>query len=376
MISVSPAAGSVVQRGAHVSVVVSTGPASAGVPDVRGLTSAEAEHKLQQAHFKPNVQNRSSASVASGKVISTEPSQGVPLLMGSPVTVFVSSGPMQVEVPDSGRPERSRSARLAARRGTARGHRHQARRSGPGGRHRALAVALRGQLRAQRRSGEPRGGEGLAGSRGPARGRQKAGTRRRRTDRGGLRGEVRHAHRLKRCRSRAGARSRIPRAAPRPSGEPRSSSPWANSRRRPRRAPRPRRLPAPRPPPPRPRPPPHPPFHDDDAHCRATCGRSLLRARRLAGLRPRRARGPRACRARGSLGGDRARWRVASWRGAAQPLSRARGCSTRTSCSPRCTAPSARTAPCRACWSRWTSPMWAPASRRRRSAWTRCSSKS
>jgi serine/threonine-protein kinase len=100
VISVSPAAGSVVQRGAHVSVVVSTGPASAGVPDVRGLTSAEAEHKLVQAHFKPNVQSRSSASVASGKVISTEPSQGVPLLEGSPVTVFVSSGPPQVEVPE------------------------------------------------------------------------------------------------------------------------------------------------------------------------------------------------------------------------------------------------------------------------------------
>jgi beta-lactam-binding protein with PASTA domain len=99
VISVSPAAGSVVQRGARVSVVVSTGPASVGVPDVRNLTSAEAEHKLVQAHFKPNVQNRSSASVPSGKVISTEPSQGVPLLEGSPVTVFVSNGPMQVEVP-------------------------------------------------------------------------------------------------------------------------------------------------------------------------------------------------------------------------------------------------------------------------------------
>jgi beta-lactam-binding protein with PASTA domain len=99
VISVSPAAGSVVQRGAHVSVVVSSGPASVGVPDVKGLTSGEAEHKLEQAHFKPNVQSRSSASVASGKVISTEPSQGVPLLAGSPVTVFVSSGPPQVEVP-------------------------------------------------------------------------------------------------------------------------------------------------------------------------------------------------------------------------------------------------------------------------------------
>jgi beta-lactam-binding protein with PASTA domain/predicted Ser/Thr protein kinase len=99
VISVSPAAGSMVQRGAHVNVVVSTGPASVGVPDVTGLTKAEAEHKLEQAHFKPNVQSRSSTSVESGKVISTEPSQGVPLLAGSPVTVFVSTGPPQVEVP-------------------------------------------------------------------------------------------------------------------------------------------------------------------------------------------------------------------------------------------------------------------------------------
>ena len=45
------------------------------------------------------MQNRSSATVPSGKVISTEPSQGVPLLAGSPVTVFVSTGPPQVEVP-------------------------------------------------------------------------------------------------------------------------------------------------------------------------------------------------------------------------------------------------------------------------------------
>jgi beta-lactam-binding protein with PASTA domain len=115
VISVSPAAGSVVQRGAHVSVVVSTGPASVGVPDVRGLTSAEAEHKLEQSHFKPNVQSRSSDSVASGKVISTEPSQGVPLLAGSPVTVFVSTGPPQVEVPTvTGQSEAEARASLRA----------------------------------------------------------------------------------------------------------------------------------------------------------------------------------------------------------------------------------------------------------------------
>jgi beta-lactam-binding protein with PASTA domain/predicted Ser/Thr protein kinase len=115
VISVSPPAGTVVQRGAHVSVVVSSGPASVGVPDVKGLTSAEAEHKLVQAHFKPSVQSRSSGTVPSGKVISTEPSQGVPLLAGSPVTVFVSSGPPQVEVPTvTGQSEAEARASLRA----------------------------------------------------------------------------------------------------------------------------------------------------------------------------------------------------------------------------------------------------------------------
>jgi beta-lactam-binding protein with PASTA domain len=100
VISTKPAAGSVVARNAHVSVAVSTGPASVGVPDVRNLSSSQAVSKLKHAGFKPNVQSRSSASVPNGKVISTEPSQGVPLLTGSPVTVLVSSGPMQVTVPE------------------------------------------------------------------------------------------------------------------------------------------------------------------------------------------------------------------------------------------------------------------------------------
>jgi beta-lactam-binding protein with PASTA domain len=100
VISTKPAAGSVVGRGTHVNVVISSGPASVGVPDVRNLSSAQAVSKLEHAGFKPNVQSRSSASVPNGKVISTEPSQGVPLLTGSPVTVLVSSGPMQVSVPE------------------------------------------------------------------------------------------------------------------------------------------------------------------------------------------------------------------------------------------------------------------------------------
>ena len=115
VISQSPAAGTEVQRGARVSLVVSTGPGTAGVPEVKGLTSAQAERKLTQAGFKPTAQNRSSTSVPAGTVIDTEPSQGVAVVAGSPVTVFVSTGPPQVDVPEvTGQSEAEARATLRA----------------------------------------------------------------------------------------------------------------------------------------------------------------------------------------------------------------------------------------------------------------------
>ncbi len=115
VISESPAAGTLVQRGARVGLVVSTGPGTAGVPEVKGLTSAQAMRKLKQAGFKPVAQSRSSTTVPAGKVIDTEPSQGVAVLAGSPVTVFVSSGPPQVTVPEvTGQSEAEARASLRA----------------------------------------------------------------------------------------------------------------------------------------------------------------------------------------------------------------------------------------------------------------------
>jgi beta-lactam-binding protein with PASTA domain/predicted Ser/Thr protein kinase len=115
VISQSPAAGTEVQRGARVNLSVSTGPGTAGVPEVKGLTGAQAEHKLTQAGFKPTVQNRSSTSVPAGTVIATEPSQGVAVVAGSPVTVFVSTGPPQVDVPEvTGQSEAEARATLRA----------------------------------------------------------------------------------------------------------------------------------------------------------------------------------------------------------------------------------------------------------------------
>jgi beta-lactam-binding protein with PASTA domain/predicted Ser/Thr protein kinase len=100
VISQSPAAGTRVDKGSRVDVVVSGGPESSPVTDVEGLTAAEATSRLKKAGFKPRTKTQASSSVASGRVIGTEPPAGTEKQLGSPVVVLVSSGPAPVKVPD------------------------------------------------------------------------------------------------------------------------------------------------------------------------------------------------------------------------------------------------------------------------------------
>ena len=74
-------------------------------------------------------------------------------------------------------------------------------------------------------------------------------------------------------------------------------------------------------------------------------------------------------------GRDRARRSLAARRRASSRSPRQAGCWAPTSPSPRCTAPSARTASSRGCWSALTCPTSAAASPRRRCAWTRSASR-
>jgi serine/threonine-protein kinase len=70
------------------------------VPDVLGLTEADAKRRVQNAGMKPKVQRESSTKIPAGIVIRTDPSAGRPVDRQSEVTVFVSTGPQQVVVPD------------------------------------------------------------------------------------------------------------------------------------------------------------------------------------------------------------------------------------------------------------------------------------
>jgi eukaryotic-like serine/threonine-protein kinase len=100
VIGETPSAGSLVEKGARVTIAVSTGPGSSPLPDVTGLTASQATAKLEEAGFKPSTEKQSSSTVASGRVISTDPSAGTEAQAGSAVTVLVSSGPAQTTVPD------------------------------------------------------------------------------------------------------------------------------------------------------------------------------------------------------------------------------------------------------------------------------------
>jgi eukaryotic-like serine/threonine-protein kinase len=100
VISQAPTAGSSVEKGSQVRVVVSGGPGTASLIDVSELTATEALAKLKKAGFKPTTKRQTSATVPVGKVIGTEPSANTEVQEGSPVTVLVSSGPAPVRVPD------------------------------------------------------------------------------------------------------------------------------------------------------------------------------------------------------------------------------------------------------------------------------------
>ncbi|MEV6215474.1 Stk1 family PASTA domain-containing Ser/Thr kinase [Nocardia sp. NPDC051833] len=69
------------------------------VPDVSGQSSQQAQTALQQAGFHVATQQKADGKVAVGNVIATQPLGGSRIDEGSTVTMQVSTGPTQVQVP-------------------------------------------------------------------------------------------------------------------------------------------------------------------------------------------------------------------------------------------------------------------------------------
>jgi eukaryotic-like serine/threonine-protein kinase len=100
VIGTTPPRGTIVDRGSRVSVFVSSGPGILALPNVNGKKSSEAVKILREKGFKPTTQSQPSETVAKGLVISTNPPADTEVQVGGPVTVFVSSGPQEVSVPE------------------------------------------------------------------------------------------------------------------------------------------------------------------------------------------------------------------------------------------------------------------------------------
>ncbi len=95
-----PPAGASIKRNTPIDVFVSAGPAPVNVPDVTGVDQVEATQTLNNAHFKVQKSNQPSNNVPAGSVVSTNPAAGATAPRDSVVTIFVSTGPEQVTVPN------------------------------------------------------------------------------------------------------------------------------------------------------------------------------------------------------------------------------------------------------------------------------------
>ncbi|WP_028475958.1 Stk1 family PASTA domain-containing Ser/Thr kinase [Nocardia sp. CNY236] len=76
-----------------------SGPDQVTLPDLSNTSSEQAQQALQQLGFAVAIQQKADSKVATGNVIATRPLGGSRIDEGSTVTVQVSTGPTQVQVP-------------------------------------------------------------------------------------------------------------------------------------------------------------------------------------------------------------------------------------------------------------------------------------
>jgi serine/threonine-protein kinase len=111
----SPNPGQKVDKDSVVTLFVSNGPTTVKVPDVVGLDDADARRRVRRADLRPEVEAESSTKVPQGTVIRTDPGPGRLIERNSSVTLFVSSGPGEVIVPNVvGEDQESAVAKLRA----------------------------------------------------------------------------------------------------------------------------------------------------------------------------------------------------------------------------------------------------------------------
>jgi serine/threonine-protein kinase len=99
VIEQEPIPGEKVDEGSTVVLTISAGPASVMIPDVQGLTEAEATKRLTDQGLLVDPEFAFSDTVPEGRVIGTDPGAGFSVNTGQTVKLIVSRGSNKVEVP-------------------------------------------------------------------------------------------------------------------------------------------------------------------------------------------------------------------------------------------------------------------------------------
>jgi len=94
-----PAPGATLPQGAGVDLTLATSPPLTTVPNVAGLSEAEALRRLRQAGLVPGARLRAASdTLPAGTVITTQPGPGTRVAVDSVVEVTISDGPARASV--------------------------------------------------------------------------------------------------------------------------------------------------------------------------------------------------------------------------------------------------------------------------------------
>ncbi|WP_304452518.1 Stk1 family PASTA domain-containing Ser/Thr kinase [Nocardiopsis sp. YSL2] len=101
VVETDPASGTEVPLAEEIVLFVSTGPGAVEIPDVAGQSQAEATATLNDAGFANVIpEERPSNDVDQGTAIGTDPGAGESAAPDAEITLNISSGPEQVQIPD------------------------------------------------------------------------------------------------------------------------------------------------------------------------------------------------------------------------------------------------------------------------------------
>jgi beta-lactam-binding protein with PASTA domain/predicted Ser/Thr protein kinase len=112
-----PQPGQEAREGSTVTIIVSSGPGEATIPFLRGTGRRQAQRRLEAAGFRVDVREEFSEDIPEDRVIETSPPARSRLERGRTVTMVVSRGRRQVEVPDVVGRDREEAERLLEGRG-------------------------------------------------------------------------------------------------------------------------------------------------------------------------------------------------------------------------------------------------------------------